>query len=260
MKLYVFLIVLLILSETIFAQSPYKLNNGQEIAITSSSLVALGTGYYLSQNRNTYNINDINKLSSSLINSFDIDATKNYSKGIAKISDYFLYTAILAPTLLFTNKELRSDFSTISVMYAETFLVTAAITTLAKGCIKRTRPYVYNNGVPTEEKMSAEAQMSFFSGHTSIAFASAVFTSTVFGKYFPNSKFRPYVWAGSLIAASSVGYMRYAAGKHFPTDIITGAIIGSAIGYFIPYIHSSEKDSPVDINSTQNLVSFKINF
>jgi len=43
--------------------------------------------------------------------------------------------------------------------------------------------------------------------------------------------------------ASTVGYLRYEAGVHFPTDILIGAIVGSAIGYAIPYLHRAGKEN-----------------
>ena len=38
-------------------------------------------------------------------------------------------------------------------------------------------------------------------------------------------------------AAAGVGYMRYESGRHFPTDIIVGAAVGSALGWGIPALH-----------------------
>ena len=70
-----------------------------------------------------------------------------------------------------------------------------------------------------------------------MAFASAVFLSTVHDAYHPGSASSPYIWAGSLLAAAAVGVMRIESGEHFPTDVIAGAAVGSAIGYLIPRVH-----------------------
>ena len=85
--------------------------------------------------------------------------------------------------------------------------------------------------------MTDDPEGSFFSRHTSLAFASAVFLATTHDAYYPDSEARPYVWAGSLLAAAAVGWMRYEAGEHFPTDIIAGAVVGSAVGYAVPRLH-----------------------
>ena len=33
------------------------------------------------------------------------------------------------------------------------------------------------------------------------------------------------------------GYLRFKAGKHFPTDIIVGYGVGATIGYLVPELH-----------------------
>jgi hypothetical protein len=84
---------------------------------------------------------------------------------------------------------------------------------------------------------------SFIILYFKFAFASAVFLSTVYGDYNPNPEWSPYVWAGSLLMASAVGYLRYEAGEHFPTDILVIAVAGGAIGYVIPWMHRVSKEN-----------------
>jgi membrane-associated phospholipid phosphatase len=38
------------------------------------------------------------------------------------------------------------------------------------------------------------------------------------------------VWATGLTLASTVGYLRIAADKHYFSDVVTAAIIGSIVG------------------------------
>ncbi len=75
------------------------------------------------------------------------------------------------------------------------------------------------------------------------AFASAVYLSTVYSDYNTNPEWKPYVWAGSLLMAGVVGYLRYEAGEYFPTDILVGAITVSAIGYVISWMHRVGKEN-----------------
>jgi len=66
-----------------------------------------------------------------------------------------------------------------------------------------------------------------------------------------------------LLFASTIGYLRYKSGKHFPTDILTGALIGSAIGYFIPFIHrtnESDLDVSFGINGNGSTINFLYKF
>jgi membrane-associated phospholipid phosphatase len=112
-------------------------------------------------------------------------------------------------------------------------------------------------------RLIPDSKHSFFSGHTSYTFSFAVFLSTTFANYNPDSSLKPYVWSASLLLAATTGYLRYAAGMHYPTDIITGALVGSAIGFLIPLIHENETDgslvAPAKI-SANNLFAISIGF
>jgi len=149
-------------------------------------------------------------------------------------------------------------------MYAEAILFGASLPALSKGIFSRFRPFVYNPNVAMEEKLSPDAQKSFFSGHTSVAFASMIFFSTVYNKYYPDSGWRPFIWGGSILLAASVGYLRIVAGAHFPSDVITGAIVGGLVGYIIPRIHESDAStSLMYINqppSARTIFSLNFNF
>ena len=90
-----------------------------------------------------------------------------------------------------------------------------------------------------------------------------MFLSTTFANYNPDSSLKPYVWGTSLLFAATVGYLRFAAGMHYPTDILTGALVGSAIGYLIPLLHKKDdagsSQVPAKI-SANNLFAISIGF
>lgn len=186
---------------------------------------------------------EINQLSRDEVNAFDRPATYNYSKSISQISDVLVgvNVASAAGILLLSDQSVRENWRTLGIMSLETALWVTALPWLVKGRVQRIRPYVYNPQAPWQDKISTEARRSFFSGHTTTAFATAVFLSTVYGDYFPQSKWKPLLWSGSLLVASTIGFLRFESGKHFPTDILTGALVGSTIGYVIPLMHRSSK-------------------
>ena len=43
------------------------------------------------------------------------------------------------------------------------------------------------------------------------------------------------MWAVGLVCATAGGYLRIAADQHYATDVITGALVGSAVGFGVPY-------------------------
>ena len=60
----------------------------------------------------------------------------------------------------------------------------------------------------------------------------------MFCQYFPDSPWKiPVISASYLLAATTAG-LRLASGNHFFTDVLCGAVVGSAIGYLVPYVNS----------------------
>ena len=222
-----------------YAQSPYQCSWGKDSYILGAGGVTAATGLYFYKSVSSPTTAEINQLSRETVNWFDRSATYHYSETAATTSDVLFGVTAAAPLILFADQAMRNDWRTITLMYIETWSFIGGTSMLSKGLIERYRPYAYNPNVSLEKKLTSDAKMSFFSNHTITAFASAVFLSTVYSDYNPNSEWKPYIWAGSLLTASVVGYLRYDAGMHFPTDILIGAVVGSAIGYAIPWMHHS---------------------
>jgi membrane-associated phospholipid phosphatase len=144
---------------------------------------------------------------------------------------------MVTPFLYLTKEKSRKDFDAIVLMQAETLLLTNAITSLTKILVYRPRPYAYNESFPIEEKLNFNARESFFSGHVAATASMSFFTATVFSQYYPDSKLKPLVWSYGVLWPAATGYFRYTAGKHFPTDILTGYLVGAMTGILIPKIH-----------------------
>ena len=186
---------------------------------------------------------EIKALSRSSVNSFDRGATYNASVSIDKSSNTVVLSVMAAPVVLsLIDSKVRKDIGKVSLMYLETTLLSTFLPSFGKGGFPRPRPFLYNTDVALVDKIHPDSRRSFFSGHTCWAFASAVFLSEVFSDYHPDSRLKPVIWITSLGAASTVGYMRYASGAHFPTDILTGAAVGTLIGWGIPAIHKIKND------------------
>ena len=98
---------------------------------------------------------------------------------------------------------------------------------------------MYNDDVSLSQKSGRDARMSFFSGHTSTVAAFSFFGAKVFSDYSDNTTHKALVWTGAVILPAVVGYLRVRAGRHFPTDVIAGYLVGGAIGYLVPYPQQS---------------------
>ena len=248
------------------ADYPYQKTSGTELSLLGTSAVLLGLGALADADdpaNRPFIPEEIAALDFHSINSFDRSASRNWSPAAARLSDIFLYSSAVAPLSLSMTSEGSREPLTLTAMHLEVLLLNGGATYLLKNLFRRTRPFVYNPDprIPADLKMSRTARRSFPSGHTSTAFASLVFMATVYGQMNPDSSTRNWVWAGCLTTASVTGYLRYAAGYHFASDILAGAALGAFVGWLVPQMHEIDQDRPVGTNSKRRMfVGLSIGF
>lgn len=205
-------------------------------------------GHLFEENLEPLTPSDIDNLSKDDVNGFDRWVWSNWSPDAATASDLFLYGNLTLPLTLLLSSEIRGDAGLVGWMYLETLMLTSAGMLLSKALVGRTRPFAYNPDVDIEDKiMDNDARKSFYSGHTALAFSSAVFFSKVLSDYYPESRWIKVVWGGSLGVAALVGFLRMQAGKHFPTDVLAGAVMGGVTGYLVPFLHESDRKNKAAI-------------
>jgi membrane-associated phospholipid phosphatase len=113
---------------------------------------------------------------------------------------------------------------------AEATALTAALTQVAKFAAGRQRPLAYHS--EPGRAHDPDDDLSFFSGHTSVAFALATSAGTVSTlRGYPSA---PWVWAGGLGVAVAIGWLRMAGDAHWLTDVLAGAAVGTAVGIVVP--------------------------
>ncbi len=138
-------------------------------------------------------------------------------------------------------------------MYLESISLSWAAANLAKLAVRRPRPNAYQErdrrvaaGLPLENE-STESALSFFSGHSAIV-GSVAATATYLGFARSESPLRGYLTLfGGLGVTSMVAWGRVKGRKHFPTDVIAGAVAGIGIGTLVPHMHreAEVKERPV---------------
>jgi membrane-associated phospholipid phosphatase len=123
-----------------------------------------------------------------------------------------------------------------ALVIAEAVALSGALNQVIKFSVGRERPDVH--ALPPPEKAltsnPADNNTSFYSGHTSFAFSLAVASGTVASMQ--HYRLAWAVWAAGLAGAATVGYFRIAADRHYFTDVLTGAVAGSGIGFAVPYV------------------------
>ncbi|HUH73938.1 MAG TPA: phosphatase PAP2 family protein [Chitinophagales bacterium] len=230
-------------SAQIHAQSPtyeYKYKLGVDIPIATITIGAGVTSLVKQKKNQPFTEAQVQSLVYNA-NKFDHSSiNRNFNKKIHLASDIGMVATIATPLLLLIDKKVRSDFKHIGPMWVETFALTFALTGMTKELVRRTRPYVYYDDVPLSQKMKKDARASFFSGHTSMTASSAFFTAKIYADMNPNSKWKPLVWTSAAVLPAGIGFLRYSGGKHFWTDIITGYIVGAAVGILVPHLHRTK--------------------
>lgn len=221
-----------------FAQSPYQLRTGRELALFGVGAATGASALVLEKQVTPLTAADVTSLNRADVNALDRGATYLSSLTAHRLSNITLAGNAVLPILLAVGtKPMRQDIKTVGVMYLETMLLANGVQRSIKNVAQRARPFVYNPATPLSAKLERNARQSFFSGHATSAFATAVFTGEVFRHYFPGSKLKPVVWVGSLGLATATAVLRYEAGRHYPTDLLAGAAFGSLVGWGIPKLH-----------------------
>jgi membrane-associated phospholipid phosphatase len=162
---------------------------------------------------------------------WDINLLKNinqtYSKAGGKVMIAFTESggpiAYAMPVSFYVAGKVHKDHKMVVNSYemASATAINGIVTTLLKISIQRERPFsAYPNEVT---KYSSGGSYSMPSGHTSTMFAAATSVSLLYPKW--------YVIAPSYLFAASVGYSRMYLGVHYPSDVLIGAVIGTASSY-----------------------------
>lgn len=166
----------------------------------------------------------------------------NYVPAAAPVSDALLYSSIVLPMVadlgdvLGHHQGIRGWGKDVAVL-AETATVNAALTTAVKFAIGRPRPFSYGLDGSGRDATDGDARLSFYSGHTSTTFAMATAYGYLFTLRHPRSKWIAPVWILGYAFAGTTAVLRVAAGKHFWSDVVVGAVAGTSIGLAIPAAH-----------------------
>ena len=137
--------------------------------------------------------------------------------------------------------------------FSETMGVAVALDQVTKFIARRARPFSHN--LTLEERQTiclkandcADLSLSFFSGHSTLTFAAAFAAGTI-------AKERGYksataAYAFGVLGAGLTAYLRVGAGKHYLSDVLLGAAVGSAVGILVPrYLH------PIQPRRTESLL------
>lgn len=152
--------------------------------------------------------------------------------------------AVLAPLPFLLNawntQQSNSDwanFGADSAVMIEAYLFSGLLTESFKIGVQRPRPLTYDKSVGDPRLDVTDNYLSFYSAHTSGVFSAGMAFASTYARHHPTSKLSYAAYGAVVLAGTYVGALRVLAGKHFPTDVAAGAVMGSAVGLAWPALH-----------------------
>lgn len=160
------------------------------------------------------------------VNGWDTQFANKYNE-VMSHSIYAVGTAVPVAiglaSLIKRDRELMADAIYIGTTMAEA----AVLTFSAKEIVGRERPFDRWPGMIVQREQVGS--YSFPSGHTAMAFSLATSLSLRYPKW--------YVIVPSALWATSVGISRMQRGVHYPSDVISGALIGVGVAFVNVYVN-----------------------
>lgn len=179
----------------------------------------------------------------------------HHSDGLDLASDVTLGAVVAASLLL---EALAADgspegwrrFGEDAVVMGESVLVSGALTQLTKLLVQRPRPHLYNRSPDDPEIQAEENYLSFPSSHVSTVFALGLSAARTYRLHHPESRHVPVVYGTAIGVGVTMGVVRILAGRHFTSDVLAGAAIGSAAGVVIPWLHTRSDGARVGFSGS----------
>lgn len=177
------------------------------------------------------------------INRCDSRTAINYNKFMSNSEAYLLIGVPVGMGIydLITRDRDHLD-KTIGI--AASLVSTYAVQLALKQIVRRERPFEKYPGYIVNHV--SESGYSFPSNHTGGAFALATSLTLAYPKWYVIAP--AYIWAGA------VGYSRMQLGVHYPTDVLAGALIGSACAwgcYELQQYWSERRKTKIRLNALQ---------
>jgi membrane-associated phospholipid phosphatase len=167
------------------------------------------------------------------INVIDRGSVDNDSELAGVLGDVMVSLAVAAPVVYeaFTVRPMDTLIEDLAV-FTEVMAVNGGLMTLAKFTVQRPTPQTYAGNPRLLNHPGG--YLSFYSGHTSFAFASLSFAAVTIG-----ARRERYVlpWVVAVLGGGAVATAMVLSGAHFPTDVAMGALAGTTVGVGVPYLH-----------------------
>lgn len=176
-----------------------------------------------------------------LPSSFDVQLlfrdTSDALLGVA-LSYAFIGDALIHASWLRKSADVGIQMALID---SEVTLLTLGVSQLTANAVGRERPFGRTCGSELDPDSAQctwnDRYLSFFSTHTSLTFAMAAVTCAHHNALGLSGRHPWIPCAVGFTAAAATAFSRIMADQHYATDVLTGAAVGTLIGFAVPAVH-----------------------
>jgi len=134
-------------------------------------------------------------------------------------------------------------------VFSQGYVLTESITGITKGIVDRLRPFTYIDSVAVsalapksrgellEDLASSDVHNAFFSGDASITAFGLLFFALVYRRCYVADRWRTVVLSAAIIGIVLGMLFRSLSGKHFPSDVIVGGLVGGLVAWGVIRLH-----------------------
>lgn len=139
----------------------------------------------------------------------------------------------------------------IAIINAEALMITAAIHGVTNTLVSRERPYGRECGgeLPVEltDCEGSARYRSFFSGHAALSFTSAALVCSHHLRLgLLGGPWDTATCVTGFVMATTTATLRVVADMHYTSDVLTGAVVGTLVGFLVPALHYGFGDDSGD--------------
>ncbi len=159
-------------------------------------------------------------------------------------ADAISFLTVYAPFGVALVRRDLDERGTLTVL--ESLTAASLVTQVAKIAVARERP-AFHYRPPGTSVLPEDRNTSFFSGHSAQAFAVLVSAAREISASGRSTK---WLWIYGAPLAAATAYFRIAGDRHYLTDVLAGAGVGTVIGYGVPALHAPRSTTRPDITAS----------
>ncbi len=178
-------------------------------------------------------------LSKNNIPAFDRWAVRHSDKA-DELSNYAFYGSVPYPFVLLADRAIRKDWARVYGLYWEAMAITGLLYTAGDYFVDRYRPEAYDQTKDFGERQSGNSKNAFFAGHVALVGTATFFAASIYDEYHPDRKLKWLFYGIATAATGTTIYLRHQAGKHFPSDLLVGTVVGLGSGMLVPRLHRNK--------------------